>query len=476
MIHNERQHFESGSIATAARLRRIIARVEKNSDQSTQAVVLENLRDFAPKDIALAMSAVDAGSAARFLKNLPARRGAELMSLMPVCAQLELLGTLDESAREELVRAMPADRLADLFLSVPATAKQMMINDLAPESRSTLERLAAYPESSAGSKMTTGFIAVPASTRTEQAVGIVRAQAPNAEVLYVLYVVDSAGRLIGTVSLRELMLAQPDATMQEIMHRDPVRVLDKASDDEACALLAQYDLSAIPVVDQNERIIGVITADDAIEINRTGAVSRLTRFGGAGTAQDGEDLDYLRTPLHRILFVRFFWLVILTLFGVITSNFVATQQALLEKAIILAAFIAPIVDMGGNVGSQSATLVIRSMTLGDVSANWRDLWTILKKEFPVALSLGVIIGLLEGALAYFSKSIPLDVLAVIILSMASCTFLGGLAGVGLPFAAKRFGIDPATLSSPLITSIMDLLGVAVYFGLAVCLLSPDLFV
>ena len=169
--------------------------------------------------------------------------------------------------------------------------------------------------------------------------------------------------------------------------------------------------------------------------------------------------------------VRAFWLVLLTLFGVVTSNLVAAQEEMLSHVIVLAAFIAPIVDMGGNAGSQSATLVIRAMALGDVALCRRDILRIIRRELPVAAALGLVVAALESALAGISKGIGLNVLLVVGLSMLVCTVLGGLIGALLPLAARRIGTDPATLSSPLITSIMDLVGVCVYFALACAFLG-----
>lgn len=332
-----------------------------------------------------------------------------------------------------------------------------------------------------GAKMTRAFVAVPASATAEAAIGIVRAKAfESAEAgrelfLSVIYALDAEGRLLGAATLQTVLAAAPRTPIAELL-MPPAVVLDPADEDDLAAqTLEASGLDAVAVADERGRLAGVVTAEAALEIGREDAAGRLARFGGSGAAAGSDDLDYLRSSIKRILSVRLLWLVLLTLFGMATSSFVAAQEALLEKAIILAAFIAPIVDMGGNVGSQSATLVIRSMTLGDVSARWPDFWAIMKRELPVAAALGVLIAALEGALAYFGKGLPADVLAVVVLSMMLCTMLGGIAGAALPFAAKRLGADPATLSSPLITSIMDLLGVAVYFGLAVLILSPERF-
>lgn len=235
--------------------------------------------------------------------------------------------------------------------------------------------------------------------------------------------------------------------------------------EEAAERIRRYDLLALPVINGGDRMIGIITVDDDMDIEKELDAGQLARFGGRAS-DDGTDLDILATPLRTMFRVRVFWLVLLTLFGMVTSTFVAAQEEMLSRAIVLAAFIAPIVDMGGNAGSQSATLVIRAMALGDVALRWQDVWRVLLRELPVAASLGMVVALLEAGMAFFSKGIGGDVLLVVGLSMLLCTALGGVVGALLPFMARRLGTDPATLSSPLITSIMDLVGVFVYFSLA----------
>lgn len=195
----------------------------------------------------------------------------------------------------------------------------------------------------------------------------------------------------------------------------------------------------------------------------------------ATASQNLDELDLLRTPVVRLFSVRAVWLVLLTLFGMLTSTAVAAQTEMLEHVILLAAFIAPIVDMGGNAGSQSATLVIRALSTGTLRLCGRDLVRVLGRELLVSGALGILVALLEGILAWVTKDAAPGVLCVVALSMFVCTAAGGVIGALLPFAAKRCGLDPATLSSPLITSVMDLLGVFIYFGLAYLFLADVLF-
>ena len=303
-----------------------------------------------------------------------------------------------------------------------------------------------------------------------QALAHVRATAADKETIYVIYVQDKEGHLCGTLSLRELLLADDALTIRNIMRRDPVFARAQWPRSKASELIGRYDLLALPVINGGEKMVGIVTVDDAMDIEKQEDATQLARFGGTVTT-DGTDLDILESPFRKMFSVRVFWLVLLTLFGVVTSTFVAAQEEILSQVIVLAAFIAPIVDMGGNAGSQSATLVIRAMALGDVSLRWQDVWRVVRRELPVAAALGLVVAGMETVLAWFSKGIDLDVLLVVGLSMLVCTVLGGIIGVLLPFVARRIGTDPATLSSPLITSIMDLVGVFIYFAFAYAFLG-----
>ncbi|MCX7902792.1 MAG: magnesium transporter, partial [Burkholderiaceae bacterium] len=331
-------------------------------------------------------------------------------------------------------------------------------------------KLAAYPEGTVGSVTTSDYASVAPDATVAEALATLRASAPDKETIYVVYVLDAERRLLGTVSLRELVLARPEAKVADLMKREPVYARAEWPRAQAAELIRRYDLLALPVVNGGQRMIGIVTVDDAMDIEKEADATQLARFGGTA-ALGGPDLDVIASPFAQMFKVRVFWLALLTFFGILTSTFVAEQEEILSQVIVLAAFIAPIVDMGGNTGSQAATLVIRAMALGELKLRWRDVWFVIRRELPVALALGVVIALLEAVLAWFSKGVGGAVLLVVALAMLACTALGGIIGALLPFAARRIGTDPATLSSPLITSIMDLLGVFIYFGLAYAFLG-----
>lgn len=319
--------------------------------------------------------------------------------------------------------------------------------------------------------MTSDYATLSRDETARDAIAHLRKEAPDAETIYAAYVVDPERTLLGVVSLRDLILADETTPVGDLMQRNPANARVGDSKEMVAEKIATYDVLALPVVTDENRLVGIVTVDDALDIAQGDRGRRLTQFGAAAPLGSGADLDLRSSPFGVIFKVRVFWLSILVFFGAITSTFVAGQEDLLSEVLILAAFIAPIVDMGGNTGSQSATLVIRGMALGQFRLRAQDIWFVIRREIPVALALGVVIALLEAVLAVFTKGVGFEVLMVVGLAMAIVTITGALIGALLPFAARRIGTDPATLSSPMITSIMDMLGVFIYFALAYAFLG-----
>ncbi|MFN3770171.1 MAG: magnesium transporter [Ectopseudomonas guguanensis] len=439
--------------------------------QSLDAATFASLVQYShPSDLVEALDILATEQAVALLLTLPHLTRAELFAYFPDKRQDILLRAMPREAVVQLFEQMPSDDRADLYNRLGEEAQHKLLPALAKVERDDILRLAAYPEGSVGSVTTSDYVHVSPSMTVAEALAHIRATAPDKETIYSIYVLDQEHRLSGTVSLRDLVLADAQTRIGTIMRREPVFARAQWPSEQAAELIRHYDLLALPVINGGERMIGIVTVDDAMDIEKAQDATQLARFGGTASL-GGPDLDVLASPFKQMFKVRVFWLVILTFFGVVTSTFVAAQEEILTQVIVLAAFIAPIVDMGGNTGSQSATLVIRAMALGELKLKWRDVWLIIQRELPVAAALGLAIAALEVVLAYFAKGVGLDILMVVGLSMLVCTVLGGIIGALLPFLARRIGTDPATLSSPLITSIMDLLGVFIYFGFAYAFLG-----
>jgi len=430
------------------------------------------LRSTPRADVADALDRYSTDELARFLAAASPRQRADIFSALPANRQDELLAALAPQVVTELFTELPSDDRADIYNRLAPEARPRILGALAQAERDDILRLAAYPEGTVGSVTTSEYVWVDADASVSSALEHVRESAPDSETVYVVYVLGSERNLIGTVSLKDLVLAAPELPVSEIMRAEPVLALADWDREQAVELIRRYDLLALPVVDPDVRMIGIVSVDDAMDAAREDDATQLARYGGTASL-GGPDLDLRRSSLWKIFSTRVFWLSILTVFGILTSTFVAAQEEILTSVIVLAAFVAPIIDMGGNTGSQAATLVIRGMALGQVKLRLRDIGFVIRREIPVALALGATIAVLEIVLAYFSKGVGVEVLIVVGLTMAAVTVLGGLIGSLLPFLARAMRTDPATLSAPMITSVMDLLGVFIYFGIAYAVLGAS---
>ncbi|MFN3937492.1 MAG: magnesium transporter [Gemmobacter sp.] len=435
------------------------------------ASVREAVKSMHPADIANEIGGLKPADAARVLTALPPDRQGTVFGYFDASFQIAMARSLPRTELARIVTAMSHDERADFWKRLDPAARDALMPALAQAEREDIRRLAAYPEGTAGALMTSDYATLSPDETVREAIARLRREAPDAETIYAAYVVDEDRTLLGVVSLRDLILADEETRVSDLMQTSPAVANVDDTKDQVAEQIASYDVLALPVVTDGRRLVGIVTVDDALDIAQGERGRRLVQFGAAAPIAGGPDLDMRNSPFSAMFKVRVFWLAVLVVFGAITSTFVAGQEELLSEVIILAAFIAPIVDMGGNTGSQSATLVIRSMALGQFTVSWRDIWFVIRREIPVALSLGVVIALMEAVLAFFSKGVGGEVLMVVGLAMLACTVLGALIGALLPFAARRIGTDPATLSSPMITSIMDMLGVFIYFGLAYAFLG-----
>lgn len=424
-------------------------------------------------DLADALREQPVAPLAELLQTLTPPALASLFARLDAALQDALLPWLAEERLARLFADLPADIRVDIFNRQPPEQRALLLPLLAQAKRDAMLGLAAYPPGSTGAVTTSDFAAIPPGLQAGAALQLLREQAPGKETIYLVYVLDQASRLLGVISLRDLVLADPEAPVDTLMCAVPLTAQAAWPAAQAAAIIRRNELLALPVLDSGERMIGILTFDDAMDVEKEEDTTQLARFGGTA-GSDGTELHFGHSSFAQMFKARVFWLILLTAFGMLGSTFVASQEDMLAQVLVLAAFIAPVIDTGGNTGSQSATLVIRAMALGDIRLRWRDLWFVCRKELPVALALGAAVAVLEVILAHFSKGVGIEVLLIVGLSMFACTFLGGVVGVLLPFAARRMGSDPATLSAPLLTSIMDILGMFIYFGFAYLILGSQL--
>lgn len=436
--------------------------------------VVAALRGLPPADLVHTIANFDNREIAQIIAALGSDLAARAFGYFEPSQQVEIARAMPRAQLQQLFTDMPHDERADLWKSLPEAERDALLPGLAHADREDIRRLASYAEGTAGSIMTSDYATLAPELPARLAIEVLRREAPDRETIYTSYVLDEQRRLVGVVSLRDLLLAPDDARVADIMIRDGIFVRVGDSKEVVAEKIAEYDLLAIPVINGGDAMVGIVTVDDALDVAEMVQARRLTQFGGTA-ALGGPDIDLMNSTFWEMFKARYIWLALLTAFGMISSIFVAAQEEILTEVLILAAFIAPIIDMGGNTGSQSATLVIRAMALDQVRNVWGDVFKVLKRDLPVAAALGIGVALLEVVLAaIFKDGIIPEVFWIVGISILVVTIAGSLFGVTIPFLARQLRIDPATLSAPLITSVMDLLGVFIYFGIAYIFLADVL--
>jgi len=391
---------------------------------------------------------------------------AEVFSHLEEDEQSDLLEALPPWRVKELLEELSLDDLADTINAIeednPAQA-EALLNQLDPETRAEVEELTEYDKDEAGGIMTSEYIAVRDAMRVEEVFRFLRREAPNAEQIYVIYVVDAQGRLEGVLTLRDLIVADPRASVAEIMNPDVIFARDDTDQEEVARLMAAYNFTVLPVVDEDKKLVGIVTVDDVVDVIEEEATEDIYRLGAVGSPE----LVYSKSNVWQLWSARARWLVILIVTGSLTSTILQGFESVLEALTALAFYVPVLIQTGGNTGSQCSTLIVRALALRDVSV--RDWPQILRKE----LGVGVLMGLTLAALLSIKVLVDgqAELLLVIAVSLALVVLVANITGSMLPLLLRKLRLDPALISSPLITTVTDVTGLLVYLSVARWLLD-----
>ena len=392
----------------------------------------------------------------------PATR-MEIFSYFPPERQIETIQTVDRNEVVHLVADLPPDERVDILDRVDPKIVDELLTLLPPDERRDILRLRSYPEQSAGAIMTTQFARLSERETVAQALEELRRQAEEFETVYYLYVVDDGDHLRGLVSLREIVLAKPTTIIGDIMERAVVSVDVTDDQEEVARKLARFDFVAIPVIDHEHHLVGIVTHDDVIDVVREEATEDAQRIAGVEPLRTG----YLEARLSTLTWKRGLWLTILFLGATGTIMTLRAYETVTAELQWLVLFLPLIISSGGNSGSQSATLIITALSTGDISLD--DWWRVVRRELLMGLFLGGFLGLIGSSLAWVSSPEPRAVL-VVPLTLLLVVTCGTLSGSLLPLAFRRIGLDPAMMSNPFVSCICDLLGTIIYLEVAMLLL------
>jgi magnesium transporter len=417
------------------------------------------LEDMHPADIADIAENLDRREAAALIAALDLEVGIETFEQISPELQVELIEAI---GRERLVRILdgmnPDDRAA-LARRLPEKTVEALLPLLAQAERNDVRRLLQYPEDTAGALMTTEYVALPGDLRVDQALAKIREIAPDRETIYYIYVVDAERHLRGVCSLRDIITALPRKALEEIMRERPITVNARDDREIVARTFEKYDLAALPVIDDEGRLVGIITVDDVLDVLEEEATEDLYQAGGVGKV----DLPYFAAGFWFLVRKRASWLVILFIEELLTGTALRAYQTSLEKVVALMFFVPLIISSGGNSGSQSATLVTRALALGDVRMG--DALKVFAREGAMGIVLGLILGAI-GVLRAIMWGNGMGIAGVVGLSLVLVVLTGTVVGSLLPIGLRRLGFDPAVSSSPFIASLVDVMGLVIYFNVA----------
>lgn len=411
-----------------------------------------------PVDIAAKLSALTTGDALATLQSLPLSRQAATFAYLPPETQLTLARQLARTAFVGIIAEMGADDRVDLFRRLPRDQQQVVLQSLSRVQREDLRRLAGHPEGTAGAIMTTDFATVSPTASAGEALAKLRQEAAGKETIYHTYAVDQDGRLVGTLPLQQLILAPPEAPVASLLERDGHAIRADQSQQEAADRVARYDLLAVPVVDGHNRLVGIITHDDALDV-----LERETTRAFHRSATLTPILGHIRDASIGLLYrKRIVWLIALVFGNLFSGAGIAYFEDVIAVHVGLVFFLPLLIGSGGNAGSQASTLMIRALATGDVVLG--DLGRLLGREAVVSCALGLTMAATVWGLGLM-RSGP-EIAAVVAISMLLVVAIDSLIGTVLPFVLSRLGADTATASAPLIATIADALGVVIYFAVA----------
>ncbi|BBD66709.1 divalent cation transporter [Nostoc commune NIES-4072] len=418
-----------------------------------------------PADIAEAIEGLPEAMHALAFRLLSKDEAIEVYEYLDYSVQERLIEELKSQEVRDIVDQMSPDDRARLFDELPAKVVNRLLEQLSPAERQATAQLLGYEADTAGRIMTLELISLKENFTVSQALERIRNLANASEMIYYLYVMDAERRLTGIVSLRELVTSQPEQVIGEIMTRDVVFVHTDTDQEEVARLIQRYDFLAVPVVDREQRLVGIVTVDDVIDILQRETTEDIYALGGG--VQSGGD-NYFQMNLLEIARKRVVWLLVLLVTNTITGTIIKSQEDLLAKVVTLTAFIPLLTGTGGNVGAQSSTVVIRGMNTDEIRS--LGVLQVIGREAIAGALLGGMLGTIATVWAYFLQG-RLEVAIAVGTSLVAISLLASISGSALPFLFRYLRLDPALMSAPFITTAVDVLGVLIYFNLARVILN-----
>ncbi len=432
----------------------------------TQEELRNLLAEIDVQDLCEVWDSLTDEQAIKIFLNLDMEKKVTLMGLLSNFQQEQLLQKLSVDHRKLLLSEMAPDDLTDFLQSVSAEVRRAVWQSMEDDVKKETLFLLRFDEDDAAGLMTPRYLAVRASITVAQALAFIRKSAKEMETVYYVYVIDELKRLLGVVSLRDILSAEDSVQIKAIMKEKVVTVHEQTDQEDAARIMETYDLLALPVLDSYNRLLGIITVDDVIDVIHEEHTEDVYKMG----AMEGSVKKYLETSILGLVKKRIPWLIILLLVGTITTNVLDHYKAIIFSASFLFIFVPVITQTGGNSGNQSTTLMIRGLATGDI--RFRDIWKVLGREILVGMLLGIGTGIVIMLRSFFlPPGIEMIQAVTIGVSLIFVVLFSSLIGALAPLIIDRFGWDPTVMSAPLMATVIDVIGLTIYFETAKLILG-----
>lgn len=427
--------------------------------------IRQALSELNEADIAAVLEELEKEDMLKIFRILPKDLAAEVFSYMDVDNEQFVITSLSDKDAGIIVDNLMADDAADLMDEMPANIVKKILANASAETRRDINHLLRYPEDSAGSIMTVEYVDLKENLTVSESIERIRRVGVDSETINICYVLDTRRKLIGTVSLRYLLLREDDEVIGDFMNENVISINTLMDQEEVAGLFKKYDFTSMPVVDNENRLVGIITVDDIMDIIEEEATEDIEKMNAILPG----DKPYMKTSIFETWKNRIPWLLLLMISATFTGSIITSFEDALSSCVVLTAFIPMLMDTGGNAGGQASATVIRSLSLNDIE--FSDIFKVIWKEVRVAVLCGLTLAACNFLKLMFLDRVGLMVSLVVCLTLVAAVAIAKVVGCTLPMIAKKIGFDPAVMASPFITTIVDALSLMIYFKFATMLLG-----
>ena len=452
-------------------VREVFDNLERLLEQRNYKMMKPILEEMPEADIAEFLQEITVDKAMPVFRTLSKEKSVEVFSYLEPETQEKFITSVTDEEIGSIIEELSVDDAVDMLEEMPATIVKKVLKNASAGTRKLINQFLNYPEDSVGSIMTAEFTDIRASMTGGEAIKYLRSVSENKETIYTCYIISPSRVLEGVVELCDILACKDDSTkISEIMETNVVKAVTTEDREIAAGLFSKYDLNTLPVVDNENRLVGIVTVDDIVDVIEEEATKDMEQMA----AMQPLDTPYLKTGVFTIVKKRILWLLVLMIAGTITGTILTNFEETISAIPLLVSFMPMIFDTGGNSGSQSSTTVIRGLTTGELECS--DVLKILWKELRVSVVVGVLFGAINFVRVVLMTNDPDRILIALVVSIAMLLtiIIAKSLGAVLPIAAKKLNLDPAVMAAPMITTAVDVCAMLVYFGLAIKLLSARL--